>query len=255
MVTNTPSRHIIIDNHVHVGWYTDGYHSPIDVWQSEVNADVTEIVVSSTSTCAELYKLVILEMKELIKIGGPCVHPILWITPRMMKSWGIRYMLHSKIRWQGIKLHWQAHREWYYNKKLLREVIELARKLKIPVLLHTGEFNECRAGVFFDLCKQNSDLNFVLAHGRPFDETLNILFKCPNTFVDTAFMPTSEIKELVNLQFEDRVLFGTDVPINRSYYKDITTSNFIERNIETLKDELPIDKFATIMSNRLYKHV
>ena len=52
----------MIDNHVHVGWYTDGYHSPKEVWQAELDAGIDEIAVSSTSTCAELYKLVVREM-------------------------------------------------------------------------------------------------------------------------------------------------------------------------------------------------
>ena len=66
----------MIDNHVHVGWYTDCYHSPMEVWQAEREAGVNEIVVSSTSTCAELYKLVVREMRELICLGGSRVHPL-----------------------------------------------------------------------------------------------------------------------------------------------------------------------------------
>ena len=87
----------MIDNHVHVGWYTDGYHSPQEIWQAELEAGIEGIVVSSTSICAELYKLVVSEMRELIRLGGPRIHPLLWLTPRMMKTWGIRYMLHSNI--------------------------------------------------------------------------------------------------------------------------------------------------------------
>ena len=85
----------MIDNHVHVGWYTDGYHFPKEVWQAELDAGIDEIAVSSTSTCAELYKLVVREMSELIRLGGSSIHPILWLTPKMMKTWGLSYMLHD----------------------------------------------------------------------------------------------------------------------------------------------------------------
>ena len=88
------------DNHVHIGWYTDGYHSPKEVWQAEQEVGIEEIVVSSTSTCAEKYKLVVREMRELIRLGGIRIHPILWLTPRMFHSncrWAIPYMIHSKI--------------------------------------------------------------------------------------------------------------------------------------------------------------
>lgn len=57
---------MIIDNHVHVGWYRDGYHSPKEIWEAETAAGVDEICVSSTSTCAELYDIVIEEMIEFL---------------------------------------------------------------------------------------------------------------------------------------------------------------------------------------------
>ncbi len=100
----------MIDNHVHVGWFLDGYHTPREIWEAEDRAGIDEIVVSSTSTCAELYKLVVREMRELIRLGGSRIHPILWLTPRMFtrKHYAIPFLL-KKISWQGIKLHFEAH--------------------------------------------------------------------------------------------------------------------------------------------------
>jgi predicted TIM-barrel fold metal-dependent hydrolase len=240
------------DNHVHVGWFTDGYHMPIEVWQAEKDAGIDDIVVSSTSTCAELYKLVVHEIKELIRLGGSQIHPILWITPRMMNTWGLRYMIHSRIKWEGVKMHWQAHREWYYNRKLLHNALEVARCINVPVLFHTGEFNECRAGAFMDICKQHDDLKFVLAHGRPLDETDNVLIECPNVYVDTAFMPAKHVKTLCDNEFTDRILFGTDAPINMLFYKDMTTADYVKGCIAKLKETLTSQQFKRIMQNKLY---
>lgn len=89
---------MIIDNHVHVGWYRDGYHSPKEIWEAETAAGVDEICVSSTSTCAELYDIVIEEMIELKRLEGSKVHPILWITPQMLKSEEIDKMFLSDMR-------------------------------------------------------------------------------------------------------------------------------------------------------------
>lgn len=240
------------DNHVHIGWYTNGYHTPLEVWQAEKDAGIDDVVVSSTSTCAELYKLAVHEIKELIKFGGQHVHPILWITPRMMKTWGISYMIHSRIKWEGVKMHWQAHREWYYNRKLLHNALEVARRMNVPVLFHTGEFKECRAGIFTDVCKQYSDLTFVLAHGRPLDETENVLIECPNVYVDTAFMPATHVKYLADAGFCNRILFGTDVPINLQYNKELGCTEYINEQINALKNELQPSQFETLMRNRLY---
>ena len=241
------------DNHVHIGWYSDGYHFPKEVWQSEQDAGIGEIVVSSTSTCAELYKLVVREMQELIRLGGTRIHPILWLTPRMMKTWGIRYMLRSGIRWQAIKMHWAAHHEWYYNHKLTNQALAIARKLNIPVLLHTGEFKECKANVFMNICKQNDDLVFVLAHGRPLKETVEVLSKCNNTFVDTAFMPIKHIEELVWNGYTDRILFGTDAPINQVFFPKQSTKDYIVQCYDEIRNSLTKDQFERIKSNAIYK--
>ena len=242
----------MIDNHVHIGWYSDGYHCPLDVWKAELDAGIDDIVVSSTSTCAELYKLVVREMRALIKIGGPQIHPLLWVTPRMMKTWGIRYMLHSKIRWQGIKMHWGAHREWFYNDKLVQDVLKLARTNRLPILLHTGGAKECDAIVFKRLCNENDDITFVLAHGRPIDQAIEVLKSCSNSYVDTAFMPADHVKELADAGYSNRILFGTDAPINLLYNREVSATDYIRNCLKELQDTLSPEQFKLIISNKLY---
>lgn len=244
----------MVDNHVHIGWYTHIYNSPKGLWESEIKAGIDDIVVSSTSTCAELYKLVVREMKELIRLGGPHIHPILWLTPRMLKTWGVSYMLHSKIRWQGIKMHWKAHREWYYNPGLTKKAIEIARNLNVPILLHTGLFKECRPIVFKSLCSNNPDLSFVLAHGRPIDEMINVLKSCPNVMVDTAFMPIEDIKMLIDCGYMERILFGTDVPINNIYYKDLSTTEYVQKCLQDLKSIVTENEYKHITNKCIYNN-
>lgn len=161
-------------------------------------------------------------------------------------------MLHSKIRWQGVKMHWKAHREWYYNRKILHNALEVARWLQVPVLLHTGNFKECKAGVFKDICKQYDDLTFVLAHGRPLDETKNVLEACPNVYVDTAFMPADHVKELAGAGYLNRILFGTDVPINLLYNKEMSTADFLKNCMKELQNTLSPEQYRLIISNELY---
>lgn len=241
------------DNHVHIGWYSDGFHNPLDIWHAEKDAGIDDIVVSSTSSCAELYKLVVSEMHELIKVGGSHIHPLLWVTPRMMKTWGIRYMLHSKIRWQGLKMHWGAHREWYYNKKLVYSVIEIAKKKNIPILLHTGGSKECEPRVFEEIIKQYADLKFVLAHGRPINQTVEVLGLCVNAYVDTAFMPVEDVLILIENGFLDRILFGSDAPINLIYKKNETVTDYLKDSMHNLLNSLTPEQYRTIMNNSIYK--
>lgn len=191
-------------------------------------------------------------MRALIRLSGPYIHPILWLTPKMMKTWGLSYMLHSKIRWQGVKMHWKAHREWYYNRKLLHNALEIARRIEVPVLFHTGDFKECKASVFMDICKQYNDLTYVLAHGRPLDEAKNVLEECPNVYVDTAFMPANQVKELADAGYSDRILFGTDVPINLLYNNEVSTADYVKSYLTELRNTLAPKQFNLIISNKLY---
>lgn len=241
------------DNHVHIGWFSDGYHYPKDVWAAEQKTGINDIVVSSTSTCAELYKLVIHEIKELIRVGGEHVHPLLWLTPRMMKTWGLRYMLHSKVKWQGVKMHWQAHHEWYYNIHLTKQAMQVVEKLNVPLLLHTGEFKECMPNVFESLIKDYPNVTFVLAHGRPLAPTMRLLTHYNNVYVDTAFMPAEHIAELIESGYIKRVLWGTDAPINLIAHPEISTADYLANTIQEAKDVIGEHNFQIIASQTVYK--
>lgn len=244
---------MIIDNHVHVGWFSDGFHSPREVWNSEMAAGINGMAVASTSTCAEIYKNVCRELREMIRLGGDRVHPLLWLTPRMLKKrYPLPYMLHSKIEWQGVKLHFEAHPEWSRNKKLLDKAINVARKLSVPVLLHTGNDVSCHAGLFKSIIQTNGDLTFVLAHGRPIDETIDVLHSCPNVFADTAFMPISDIVKLVDSGLSERILFGSDAPINRVFYQDVSTEQYLTDIISAIRLNLGEEVAEAIFERSIY---
>ena len=133
------------------------------------------------------------------------------------------------------------------------EAMIIARKLNVPILLHTGDFKECHASVFKPLSLENPDLTFVLAHSRPIDETLDVLQNCTNTMVDTAFMPPQYVLRLAENGYTDRILFGTDAPINLLFYEDRTTTEYIKSCRTVLQDTLPQSVYKRIMSNQLYK--
>lgn len=242
----------IIDNHVHVGWYTDGYHSPKEIWDTVKSSGIEEIAVSSTSTCAEKYKLVIREMRELQRMGGDKVHPILWLTPRMLRTYGIRYMLHSKIKWKGGKLHWLAHPEWGRNKQILQYALDIVKQLDVPLLMHSGEQDCCQPYLYAPICNELKN-TIVLAHGRPLDQTMLLLKEYPHTMVDTAFMPTEHVIRLVEKGYEDRIAFGTDTPIQMVY--DTTTPIGLQLNnqVDELIAMLPNHTSSKILSHNLYK--
>ena len=226
---------IMIDTHVHVGWFLDGYHSPKEIVEVIRKTEVDEICVSSTSTCAELYKLVIKEMKALKRYLGKRAHPILWLTPRMFRTYGLRFMLRSKIQWEGIKIHPESHPEWFYNSILLNKAVEISRFLSVPMLIHTGNFTISKAENFKNVIKDNQDICFVLAHGRPVNQAINIIRDYSNVYVDTSFMSRTDLMSLSQTISTTQICWGTDLPINHFFYPEISSVSFVNKQLQMIK--------------------
>lgn len=243
---------MIIDNHVHVGWYRDGYHAPKEIWEAETAAGVDEICVSSTSTCAELYDIVIEEMIELKRLGGSRVHPILWITPQMLKSEKIDKMFLSDIEWQGIKIHPEAHNEWSNTKALTSRAINIAVKRKIPFMIHTGEDVVANAITFENYYAEYPQLQFILAHGKPFQQALNMLKKYNNITIDSAFMNAKDVNRFCKADFPDKIIFGSDAPINKLFYRKLSTQEYIKKYICQLRKNISPAFSESILSNTVY---
>lgn len=241
---------MIIDNHVHIGWFSDGYHSPFEVWSTLKNAGIDKCVVSSTSTCADLYHNILTEFHQLIALADKeNVKPLLWLSPDMIvKRWPLKKLLKSKIEWRGIKLHYISHPQFSKHKEWVNTAIAIAYSLgKVPILIHTGEWETCHAGIFEPLIDSHPRLNFVLAHGRPIDETIYLMKKYPNVWTDTAFMPIEHIKRLKEKNLNERVLFGSDAPVNRIYVHELSTADYLKERMRAIRD---IDE--KILENSIY---
>lgn len=241
---------MLIDNHVHMGWYTDGYHSPKEIWNILENVGINKIAVSSTSTCADLYNDIKREFDELLTLTDPNnIAPILWISTNMLLyNHPLRFLLNSKIEWRGLKIHSLSHPLFYEKPQLINCIIHLSKSLgKIPILIHTGEYECCHAKIFQEICENNLDIKFILAHGRPLNETIQILERNENVWTDCSFMPLKDIKTLKKKGLSKRILFGSDIPIVKVYYPDISLSNYLKKRIREL---IKID--PSIISNNLY---
>lgn len=226
---------MIVDSHIHVGQYFDRYFSPqqISSFMKAVGADY--YAVSSTTMCEENYPKVLDELHELIRLDGDKVLPVMWITPEGLKG-NIAWFLESDIRWRCIKIHPYLHQEsWAAESDNSKEVVEIARELKVPLLIHTGNESCCNAKVFEHLILKNSDVLFILAHGRPIEDAIGLAEKYSNAYIDTAFMPIVDMKAIISHGLSHKLLWGTDMCIPAHFYPNADMREYYKWNITELK--------------------
>lgn len=248
---------MLIDNHIHTGWFKGHYYSAQYVWNEIQSTGIDRVAISSLSSVSQgFHKIAIREIKEMQRLGKDRIIPLLWVCPNMFKPKGeyvLRELLHSGIDWQGIKIHYYMHPEWQRNKALASKAFALARQMQLPILAHTGGSLESDAGVFLEIARANSDVTIILAHGRPIEEAVEVLQNCPNTMVDTAFMPMEDQKKLVDTGFASRLLFGTDIPINKFYYPQMPTSEFVQKHLDELRSVTTEEQYLQIINNTPFK--
>lgn len=135
----------------------------------------------------------------------------------------------------GIKLHHasdgKAAGHPYY-----REILELAQKHQLPVIIHTGCFHikplhKCPefsdVNQFKDYFDDFPKVRFILAHMnyRHPKACLELLKKYPMVMTDISWQTDATILEAFDCGLEDQLLFGSDWPI-------------VGNNIEFMKNEV-----------------
>ena len=232
---------MIFDFHVHMGQYFDDYYTPPRILRTLRAAGITHFAYSSTSTIVTDDASFLLEERiAMHELSGGKAKPILWVTHDMLKKSRdlSLYMDDAGGKIVGLKLHGVSE-PWEPFGKDLKRVFDIAKEYKIFVMLHTGEHEECEAGIYKRICKAYTDVSVVLAHGRPIQQTIEMLHECPNTFVDTSFMPHEYLRILIKIaheyNFTDRILFGTDTPIPGRHLKSSLPRHLRARIVTTKK--------------------
>lgn len=242
---------VICDSHIHVGQFRDVYTSPKELVTFLEDVGVDKFAVSSTSIWEENYNKVLDEIKTLMSLAGQRIVPVLWITPSMLLNNGLSQMLDSDIKWRCVKIH--GVHPW--DTDSIKNAVGIAQSLHCPFLMHTGGYEQCEAGQYSSLVKNNPNVTFILAHARPIDQTIEIMQQCPNAWADTAFTPIENIRALIDAKLSDRVLWGTDYPIQRAYYKDAEQETLYLNRINEVRgimSPIEIEKVFYSNYNRLF---
>lgn len=210
---------MLFDFHVHMGQYFDDYYTPPRILRTLRLAGITHFAYSSTSTVVTDDPDFLLEERVAMhELSKGRAKPILWVTHDMLKrSPNLSlYMNDAGGKICGLKIHGVSER-WLPNAREMQRVFKIAQERGLFVKLHTGERENCEAGMYRNICMEFPDVRVVLAHGRPILQSIDMLRHCPNTFVDSSFMPHCHFQQLMTVArqdgFTNRILFGTDTPI------------------------------------------
>ncbi len=102
-----------------------------------------------------------------------------------------------------------------YISKNMIEILKYASKYRVVVNFHCSDIN-----VIEKLCKNISNINFVLAHpgeGKEFMNRINLVKKIKNLFLDisgTGIYRYGMLKKAVEIGGYQKIIFGTDYPVN-----------------------------------------
>lgn len=141
-----------------------------------------------------------------------------WIKPRLQ---GLTEELEKMIEdnldiIKAIKIH-PFHSNISPTDKRVLPYLELAEHYRLPVVSHTGGCEAAEPIHLYEAAKMFPTIPFVMVHmglGSDNRTALELLGKADNLYGDTTWVPMSTTIEAVNRYGAEKMLFGSDAPID-----------------------------------------
>lgn len=95
--------------------------------------------------------------------------------------------------------------------------IELAERLGVPVVSHTGGSESDDPEHLYEVAKMFPKVDFVMVHmglGTDNEKALNLLGKADNLYGDTTWVPMSTTLSAIEKYGSKKMMFGSDMPID-----------------------------------------
>lgn len=223
---------MIIDTHVHIGGEAVGFHMNEDMVIEAMEKYGIDFCIVSNGDAGEvdhqqkllpdelqftqeesLMRTIQFAKKYPGKIGvAPWVKPL---TQGMTKELEEMVMANREFIC-AIKLH-PFHSHLSPIDECSLPYIELAEKLGVPVVSHTGNGEDDDPQKLYEAAKMFPKVDFVMVHmglGTDNQKALNLLGKADNLYGDTTWVPMSTTIESIRRYGSKRMLFGSDMPID-----------------------------------------
>jgi len=237
----------MIDIHVHFGKFRDIQLNIPDIIENLTKQGINQIgLMPLLNETGSNLNNAHSTLKKYYSIYETQIIPILWIYPKISIQKIERLI--SEIPYKIIKIHGYLH-HWDYEN--ITRIINFTEQKKLPIMFHTGGCENSDAGFYMQICKNFPKQKIILAHGRPIEQTIEILQLCKNVWVDTAFMPTENIKLLIDKDFANKILFGTDYPIMKHFDNSINLDKWYKQNTKEIIETIGNKYFEQLSSNNI----
>ena len=238
----------ICDCHVHYGQFREDNYDPKDLikWYDELGIDKVGIMpISMESNFGR-------DQKILGSLPPERFVPYLWINPEMVDA-DPSLELYNSLNYKVIKIHAYARKEWDVMPDKIRLVIHAAYKKGVPVMFHTGGWRGSNAIQFYKFCREFPEVTFILAHGKPISQTLTILKGAKNAYVDNSFMAIESMKMICEAGLSNRILFGTDFPIMKTFWPEVNLTDWYRNHVLELIQTFGEKDFMVWANENFYK--
>ena len=244
----------IIDTHTHIGYWPNLTKTQNDLLTSNRNFNINYSLVSFDGTEFKEHKRgrilnQILASKKCLKFVKENKHlgMLIWVRPHLEKNIEeVDSFISKHLEYiHGIKFHPRCSRLRITDPRFL-PYLELARKYKLPILVHTANDTYSKIKYLEKIAKQNPDVIFIAAHlelGTNNVDAINLLATCDNVYGDTAWVNMESLLLAKKLNVINKIMFGTDNPIDG--YD--TLNNEIYQNYFNNKIKLTKKDYQNIM--------
>ena len=249
---------LIIDSHAHIGQILNFNMKEEDILYSMNKYNISFSLVSNGESVEYDHSQILLPEEQTIsqiksakravefaKAYPKKIGALIWIKPitERCNSEFISYVKENRKYIYGFKIH-TYHSKISANDIRLEKYYSLAEELDLPVVIHSDINKEGNPLNIYNAAKRHKKINFVIVHmglGTDHKDSFKYISKLDNLYGDTTWVPYTDIIEAVKVCGSEKILFGTDNPVDGK---------------DTLKAYQPIfSNLKNILKNEDYENI
>lgn len=222
---------MIIDSHAHIGKFVNfnlevetllkgmkkygiDFSLISNVEAGEVDHQQKEMPLEEQHSQVECTK----KLVEIVRKNKDKLGALVWIRPRNEEcDENLENIIKENLDViYGLKVH-PYHSKYSFADKKMFKYFQLAEKYNLPIVTHTAGDEDSAPKLVYEVAKLFPKVNFIMCHmglGTDNEEAIELISKLPNLYGDTTWVPIEKVKKAIRKCGEDKILFGTDAPID-----------------------------------------